>query len=62
MRRKQKVYLNKLMAENFPNLGKNWVGKSTKQIEYPYYLNAKRPLPNHLILAFSKVNDKERIL
>ena len=47
------------MAENFPNLGKNWVGKSPKQTGYPYYLNAKRPFPRHIILKVSVVSDKK---
>ena len=51
-----------IIAENFPNLGKELDIQVHKAKRTPNYLNAKRPAPRHIILKLSKINNKKRIL
>ena len=49
-----------IIAENFPNLGKELdlqVHEATVTLNY---INAKRPSPRHIIIKLSKVNVKEK--
>ena len=48
----------KVVAENFPNLGKE-LDIQVHETNRIHYLSAKRPSPRHIILKLSKVNDKE---
>lgn len=49
----------KVIAKNFPNIGKKLDVQVHKAKRTPHYPNAKKPFPKHLILGLSKVNDKE---
>ena len=51
-----------IIAENFPNLGKDLDIQVHEAKRIPNYLNAKRPSPGHIILKLSKFDDKKRIL
>ena len=51
--------LKDIIAENFPDLGKEMHIQVHEANRTPYYLNAKRPSPRCIIVELSKVNDKE---
>ena len=49
------------MKEHFPNLVKE-LGMSPGGSEVTNKMDAKRPMPRHIIIKMLKVNDKERLL
>ena len=49
----------KIIAEDYPKLGKELDIQVREANRTPYYLNAKRPSPRHIILKLAKVSDKE---
>lgn len=51
-----------VIAENFPNLGKELDIKVHEANRSPYYHNTRGHSPTHIIMKLSKVNDKERII
>ena len=51
-----------LIAENFPNLGKELEIPVNEINRSPKYINTKRPSPRHIVVKLAKVNDKETIL
>ena len=46
-----------MIAENFANIGQNWIYKVMKLIEL--VIQCKRSFPGHIIMKLSKTNDKE---
>ena len=54
--------LKEIIAENFPNLGKELDIQVHEANRNPNYLITKRPSPKNIILKLLKVKDKERIL
>ena len=50
-----------VIAENFPNLGKELDIYVHEAKRTPNYLGEKRPFQRNIILKLSKVNDKEKI-
>ena len=57
-----KILFKGIIAENFPNLGKELDTYVHEANTTPNYIHEKRPFPKHIILKLSKVSDKERIL
>ena len=51
-----------IIAENFPNLGKELEIQVKEANRTPNYINVKRPSPRHIVVKLAKVNDKEKIL
>ena len=51
-----------IIAENFPNLGKELEIQVNEVNRSPKYINIKRPSPRHIVVKLAKVNDKEKIL
>uniref|UniRef100_A0A9L0SYR7 L1 transposable element RRM domain-containing protein n=1 Tax=Equus caballus TaxID=9796 RepID=A0A9L0SYR7_HORSE len=51
-----------IIAENFPNLGKELDLQIHQNNRIPNYINAKRPSPRHIILKLAKVKHKGKIL
>src|SRR3712207_5921285 len=51
-----------IMAENFPNLGREMELHVTEANRSPNFINVKRPTPRHIVVKLAKVNDKEKIL
>ena len=50
------------MKENFPNLVKK-IGMQVQEAQrVPIMMDAKRPIPRHIIIKMPKVKDEERIL
>ena len=56
-RRGAESLFKEIIAEKFPNLGKQLDVQQHKGNKTPIYLNAKRS-PSHIILKPSEVNDK----
>ena len=54
--------LEDVIAENFPNLGKETVTQVQEAQRVPYRINPKRNTPRHIVIKMTKINDKERIL
>ena len=52
----------KIIAENFPNLGKELEIPVNEINRSPKYINTKIPSPRHIVVKVAKVNDKEKIL
>ena len=50
------------MKENFPDLVKEIDMQVQEAQRVPNKMNAKRPMPRHIIIKMLKVNDKERLL
>ena len=50
------------MKENFPNLVKAVDMQVQEAQRVPNNMDAKRPIPRHIIIKMPKVKDKERIL
>ena len=51
-----------IMAENFPNLGKETDIPVQEAQRVPNKMNPNRPTPRHIIIKMAKVKDTERIL
>ena len=51
-----------IIAENFPNLGKEQEIPVSEANRTPIYINRQRPSPRHLVVRLARVNDKETIL
>ena len=52
----------KIMKENFHNLVKEIDMQVQEAQRIPNKMDAKRPIPRHIIIKMPKVKDKERIL
>ena len=51
-----------IIAENFPNLGKEQEIPVSEANRSPKYVNRQKPTPRHIVVRLAKVNDKEIIL
>uniref|UniRef100_A0A9L0SJZ8 L1 transposable element RRM domain-containing protein n=1 Tax=Equus caballus TaxID=9796 RepID=A0A9L0SJZ8_HORSE len=58
----RKKFVQKIIAENFPNLGKEREICVEEAFRSPTFVNAKRPTARHIVVKRAKLNDKERIL
>lgn len=56
-----KSLFKKVIAKNFPNLGRDLYIQVHKDNESPHNLPAKQPSPRHMIMKLSKIKGKERI-
>ena len=52
----------KIVKENFPNLGKEIDMQVQESQRIPTKMDAKKPTPRHIIIKRPKVKDKERLL
>ena len=52
----------KIVKENFPNLEKEIDMQVQEAQRIPNKMDAKRPMPRHIVIKMLKVKDKERIL
>ena len=52
----------KIMKENFPNLVEEIDMQVQEAQGVPTKMDARRPMPRHIIIKMPKVKDKERIL
>ena len=55
--------LEKIMKENFPNLGKEIDFQEVQEAQrVPKKLGLRKHTPRHIIIILSKIKEKERIL
>ena len=62
MSRILKINLKKIMKENIPKFVKEIDMQVQESERIPNKMDAKRPIPRHIIIKMPKVKDKERIL
>uniref|UniRef100_A0A9L0TTE6 L1 transposable element RRM domain-containing protein n=1 Tax=Equus caballus TaxID=9796 RepID=A0A9L0TTE6_HORSE len=51
-----------IIAENFPNLGREMELHVTEANRSPNFIKARRPTPRHIVVKLAKVHNKEKIL
>ena len=51
-----------IIAENFPNLGKETIIQVQEAWRVPYRLNPQRNIPRHIVIKMTKIKGKEKIL
>ena len=51
-----------IIAENFPNMGKEIVNKVLEAQRVPYRINPRRNTPRHISIKLSKIKYKEKLL
>ena len=57
----EKIF-EKIIVENFPNMGKEIVNQVQEAQRVPYRINPRRNMPRHLLIKLSKIKCKEKIL
>ena len=57
----EKIF-EELIAENFPNVGKETVTQLQEVQRVPSKINPRRNRPRHVVNKLTKIRDKERIL
>ena len=50
----EKIF-EKIMVENFPNMGKEIVSQVQEAQRVPYRINPKRNMPRHILIKLSKI-------
>ena len=60
-RRGQKKIFEEIIAENFPNMGKEPLTQ-IQEAQVPYKINPRRNTPRHILIKLTKIKDKEKIL
>ena len=51
-----------IIAENFPNMGKEIVNQVQEVQRVPYRINPRRNMPRHILIKLSKIKYTEKIL
>ena len=51
-----------IIAENFPNMGKEIVNQVQEAQRVPGRINSRRNTPRHIIIKLTKIKDKDKIL
>ena len=51
-----------IIAENFPNMGKESLTQIQEAQRVPYKINPRRNTPRHILIKLTKIKDKEKIL
>ena len=57
----EKIF-EEIIAENFPNMGKEIVNQVQEAQRVPYKINPRRNTPRHILIKLSKIKYKEKIL
>ena len=60
--KREKGLCEQILAENFPNVGKDTDIKIQEAQRTPIKFNKNQPSPRHIIVKFTKYTDKERIM
>ena len=61
-RRGQKKIFQEIIAENFPNMGKEPLTQIQEAQQEPYKINPRRKTPRYILIKLTKIKDKEKIL
>jgi len=59
--RKEKIF-EEIIAENFPNMGKEIVNQVQEAQRAPGRINPRRNTPRHIVIKLTKMKDKDKIL
>jgi len=51
-----------IIAEIFPNMGKESLTQIQQAQQVPYKINPRRHTPRHILIKLTKIKDKEKIL
>ena len=57
----EKIF-EEIIAENFPNVGKEIVNQVQEAQRVPGRINPRRNTPRHIIIKLTKIKDKDKIL
>ena len=57
----EKIF-QEIIAENFPNMGKEPLTQIQEAQQVPYKINPRRNTPRHILIKLTKIKDKEKIL
>ena len=57
----EKIF-QEIIAENFPNMGKESLTQIQEAQRVPYKINPRRNTPRHILIKLTKIKDKEKIL
>jgi len=57
----EKIF-QEIIAENFPNVGKEPPTQIQEAQQVPYKINPRRNTPRHILIKLTKIKDKEKIL
>jgi len=57
----EKIF-QEIIAENFPNMGKEPLTQIQETQRVPYKINPRKTTPRHTLIKLSKIKDKEKIL
>jgi len=54
--------VQEIIAENFPNMGKEPLTQIQEAQRVLYKINSRRNTPRHILIKLTKIKDKEKIL
>ena len=54
--------MEEILAENFPDLGKEILNQVQKAQRLPGRINPRRNSPRHIVIKLTKIKDKYKIL
>ena len=57
----EKIF-QEIIAENFPNMGKEPLTQIQEAQRVPYKINPRRNTPRHILIKLTKIKDQEKIL
>ena len=57
----EKIF-QEIIADNFPNMGKESLTQIQEAQRVPYKINPRRNTPRHTLIKLTKIKDKEKIL
>ena len=57
----EKIF-QEIIAENFPNMGKESLTQIQEAQQVPYKINPRRNTPRHILIKQNKIKDKEKTL
>ena len=54
--------MEEMLAENFPNMGKEIINQVQEAQRVPGSINPRRNTPRHIVIKPTKIKDKDKIL
>ena len=51
-----------IIAENYPNMGKEIATQVQEAQKVPYRRNPRRNMPRHIVIKLAKIKDKEKLM
>ena len=60
--KKPEKIFEEIIAENFPNMGKETVSQVEEVQRVPGRINPRKNMPRHTVIKLTKIKDKEKIL